>query len=103
MVDLNDLVVAGPDIQVAFAYTINDRGEIAGLGVLPNGDEHAVLLIPCDKGDAVCAGESSRVNARQASALPRSSRAANFSGQHSRLVQLSRMPMRRSRGPIPRP
>jgi probable HAF family extracellular repeat protein len=103
MVDLNDLVVAGADIQVAFAYTINDRGEIAGLGFLPNGDEHAVLLIPCDKGDAVCAGDSSRVNARQASALPRSSRAANFSGQHSRLVQLSRMPMRRSRGPIPRP
>jgi probable HAF family extracellular repeat protein len=103
MVDLNDLVVAGADIQVAFAYTINDRGEIAGLGFLPNGDEHAVLLIPCDKGDAVCANERNMGNVRQASVLSRSSRARNFSGQHSRLVQPSRMPMRRSRGPIPRP
>ncbi len=103
MVDLNDLVVDGPDIQVAFANTINDRGEIAGMGFLPNGDEHAVLLIPCDKGDAACANERNIGNARQASALPRSSRATNLSGQHSRLMQLSRMPMRRSRGPIPRP
>jgi hypothetical protein len=30
---------------------INDRGEIAATGILPNGDHHAVLLIPnadCD-------------------------------------------------------
>jgi hypothetical protein len=26
---------------------INDRGEIGASGVLPNGDHHAVLLIPC--------------------------------------------------------
>ena len=79
MVDLNDLVVDGPDIQVAFAYTINDRGEIAGLGFLPNGDEHAVLLIPCDKGDAVCPNERNRVNVRQASVLTRSSHALRIS------------------------
>ena len=28
---------------------INDRGEIAGTGVLPNGDVRAFLLIPCDE------------------------------------------------------
>jgi len=28
---------------------INDRGEIAGKGLLPNGDTHAILLIPCDE------------------------------------------------------
>jgi probable HAF family extracellular repeat protein len=103
MVDLNDLVVAGADIQVAFAYTINDRGEIAGLGFLPNGDEHAVLLIPCGSGEAVCANESSRVSAHPASLLLQSSQATGLAGQHSRLMHLSHMPMRRSRGPIPRP
>ena len=27
--------------------TINDRGDIAGSGMLPNGDFHAVVLIAC--------------------------------------------------------
>jgi len=30
------------------AYNINDRGEIAGEGVLASGDTRAVMLIPCD-------------------------------------------------------
>jgi hypothetical protein len=28
---------------------INDRGEIAGDGILPNGDNHGILLVPCDE------------------------------------------------------
>jgi len=46
MVDLNTLISATSDLRLAFAYSINDRGEIAGLGVFPNGDQHAFLLIP---------------------------------------------------------
>jgi probable HAF family extracellular repeat protein len=46
--DLNTLLVPGTDITVADVNYINDRGEIAARGVLPNGDRHAVLLIPCD-------------------------------------------------------
>ena len=103
MVDLNDLVVAGANIHVAFAHTINDRGEIAGVGFLPNGDKHAVLLIPCEGGEAVCANETSRVTAHLASVPVQTSQAARLAGQHSRLMQLPRMQMRRSRGPIPRP
>jgi hypothetical protein len=46
MVDINTLVLPGSDIEVVDATYINDRGEIAGGGILPNGDFHAVLLAP---------------------------------------------------------
>jgi probable HAF family extracellular repeat protein len=47
--DLNTLVPPGSTVTVLNAFNINDRGEIAGYGVLPNGDARAVLLIPCDE------------------------------------------------------
>ena len=46
MVDLNALVPPGSKMHLVEAEYINDRGEIAGFGVLPNGDGHAFLLIP---------------------------------------------------------
>ena len=46
MVDLNLLVFPKSDIVVADPFDINDRGEIAAAGFLPNGDERAVILIP---------------------------------------------------------
>jgi probable HAF family extracellular repeat protein len=49
MVDLNTLVSSGSGVQVSIALDINDREEIVASGVLPNGDTHAVLLIPCDE------------------------------------------------------
>jgi probable HAF family extracellular repeat protein len=48
IIDLNALVVAGDKLSVISATQINDRGEIAGVGALPNGDTHAIVLIPCD-------------------------------------------------------
>jgi len=57
MVDLNSLVAPNPALQLIYAYGINDRGEIAGNGVLPGVStappdqdtfSHAFLLIPCD-------------------------------------------------------
>jgi probable HAF family extracellular repeat protein len=48
--DLNTLVPPGSDVTITNAFDINDRGEIAGNGFLPNGDVRAVLLIPCDEG-----------------------------------------------------
>ena len=50
IIDLNSLVSNGSDLQMQVAGTINNRGEIAGFGVLPNGDRHAFLLVPCDGG-----------------------------------------------------
>ena len=48
IIDLNDFVPPGSDLTITDGETINDRGEIAGSGMLPNGDFHAVVLIPCD-------------------------------------------------------
>jgi probable HAF family extracellular repeat protein len=50
MVDLNTLVPSGSGLSLNGAVDINSRGEIAGSGLLANGDVHAVLLIPCDEG-----------------------------------------------------
>lgn len=49
MADLNALIVPDSDFQIPAAFTINDHGEIAAKGVLPDQDEHAILLIPCDE------------------------------------------------------
>jgi probable HAF family extracellular repeat protein len=48
MIDLNSFVPASSDLTLTVATLINDRGEIAVQGVLPDGDTHAVLLIPCE-------------------------------------------------------
>jgi probable HAF family extracellular repeat protein len=51
MADLNDLALPGSGLHLQDARLINDRGEIVCTGVLPNGDQHAVLLIPVDGDD----------------------------------------------------
>jgi len=48
IMDLNDLVPTGSGLVLTAGEFINDRGEIGASGVLPNGDHHAILLIPCD-------------------------------------------------------
>jgi probable HAF family extracellular repeat protein len=48
MIDLNSFVPPSSGVQLTFALSINERGEIASLGVLPNGDQHAFVLIPCE-------------------------------------------------------
>jgi probable HAF family extracellular repeat protein len=56
IIDLNSLIPANFSLELAFANDINDRGEIAGMGVPPGVDPanvftqgHAFLLIPCDE------------------------------------------------------
>jgi probable HAF family extracellular repeat protein len=49
MVELNALVSHSSNLYVTVGLTVNNHGEIAADAVLPNGDEHAVLLIPCDE------------------------------------------------------
>jgi probable HAF family extracellular repeat protein len=49
MIDLNTLIPPGSGMKLVDAVSINDRGEIDGDGVLPNGERHTVVLIPCDE------------------------------------------------------
>ncbi len=56
IVDLQTLVLPGSGITLSScdaceigAYNINDSGEIAGQGVLSDGNSRVVLLIPCDE------------------------------------------------------
>ena len=56
MVDLNALIPSGSSLQLADAEDINERGEIAGIGVPPGvpvanyiTEGHGFLLIPCDE------------------------------------------------------
>jgi probable HAF family extracellular repeat protein len=49
MFDLNALIPPGSALHLQFVQNINDRGEIAGMGVDGSGNTHAFLLIPCDE------------------------------------------------------
>jgi probable HAF family extracellular repeat protein len=49
VVDLNTLVPPNSGIQLVEGVQINDRGEIAVQGPDANGNNHGVLLIPCDE------------------------------------------------------
>jgi probable HAF family extracellular repeat protein len=49
MADLNTLIPAGSGVQLTVGLGINEQGQIAAQGLLPNGDIHAFLLTPCDE------------------------------------------------------
>jgi uncharacterized membrane protein len=49
IVDLNTLVPPGSGLQLVEAHQINDQGEIAVGALDASGNNHAVLLIPCDE------------------------------------------------------
>jgi probable HAF family extracellular repeat protein len=71
LVDLQTLIPSGSGVTVVLAVDINDRGEIEGFGILPNGDYHSVLLIPCDENHADVEGcDYSLVDASAAAQSP---------------------------------
>jgi len=47
--DLNKLIPSNSGVYISGVNFINDRGEIGANGVLPNGDQRVLLLIPVDK------------------------------------------------------
>jgi probable HAF family extracellular repeat protein len=53
--DLDALVLPGSNIRLRDPRDINDMGIIAAAGYLPNGDQHAVLLVPATAADIASA------------------------------------------------
>ena len=76
MVDLNTLAIPGSGLHLADARLINDRGEIVCTGVLPNGDKHAVVLIPVGD-EAQTTHGAAAIPALSPRYVPRPQRAAN--------------------------
>ena len=68
--DLNTLIAPGASLTLQFAEDINDREEIAGIGVDIAGNQHAFLLVPCDGGSTDC---------QETIAAPAGARAASMS------------------------
>jgi probable HAF family extracellular repeat protein len=56
IVDLNTLVSPNSPFYLYWAGFIDDRGEIGAFAALPNGDSHAVLLVPCNENEASTEG-----------------------------------------------
>jgi probable HAF family extracellular repeat protein len=113
IVDLNTLVPSNSGLHLEGAHAINDRGEIECGGVLPNGDSHAVLLIPCAEGDEGCgqsaAGtgatqvNSARVTGRASPVTPTNPAVSDGPGGMLNLLRARRFPGRRPLGPATRP
>lgn len=89
MADLNTLIPPDSSMHLSWAVYINDRGEITGYGVLPNGDVHTFLLIPCEENHADVEGCDYDMVDEAAAAAPSNSApmtgglAAATSTQHS--------------------
>jgi probable HAF family extracellular repeat protein len=82
--DLNDLVPSDSPLYLLTAFTINDRGEIAGFGVDPDsGEVHGFVAVPCDHSHA---GEKCCKNLKGKFGRPSGGRRPALSKQARRLV-----------------
>jgi len=70
MVDLDTLFAPLPNgLQYFGACCINDSGEILGSGKLPNGDIHALVLVPCANHQDVAACHASPADVENTAAI----------------------------------
>lgn len=70
MIDLNIFVPPGSGLTLFEAGYVNDRDEILALGLLSNGDERTVLLVPCSGDEAGTPGCEESAGARSALSQP---------------------------------
>jgi probable HAF family extracellular repeat protein len=85
--DLNTLIPPNSPLYVIYAYTINNRGEIAVNGIDANGIEQAAVLVPCDENHAGVDGcDYSMMDAATAAQSP----APRYPSGAQRLSQLRR-------------
>ena len=92
MVDINTLVLPGSDLVVVDTWNINDRGEVAAIGALPNGDVHAVLLVPASAAEIAAANANpvSRATSIRAQAFIPNAESSAFSIRNRALNMLRR-------------
>src|SRR5947209_18003887 len=68
---LNALIPPGASLHLQWARDINDRGEIAGVGLDVDNNAHAFLLIPCRANDpSDCQEEVASTGASQPGVVP---------------------------------
>jgi probable HAF family extracellular repeat protein len=63
MTDLNTLIASGSPLFLKEALSINDRGQIAGYGLLSDGENRGFLMTPCSEGEEGCKDTPSAANA----------------------------------------
>ena len=90
--DLTALILPGSDLQVFEAWDMNDFGEIAAIGQLPNGDQHAVLLFPANAEEIAEANalNPSQPTLKAVHAFIRSSESSPFAGRNRMLNMYQR-------------
>jgi probable HAF family extracellular repeat protein len=94
LIDLNAFVPPGSNLTLTVANSINDRGEISATATLPNGDLHAVLLVPCGPDDTVGCQDATRVNPAPAAQTPRAADQGDQVRQSLRQRLRRRYPLR---------
>jgi probable HAF family extracellular repeat protein len=90
MVDINTLVLPGSDLKIVGLSSINERAEIAGTGELPNGDMHAIVLVPASTEEirAAEANDVSRIPSGAADIVVRNPQPGASRGQDTVLNRL---------------
>jgi probable HAF family extracellular repeat protein len=86
--DLNTLIPPGSPLYLTNPETINDRGEIAGVGFDSSNNQHAFLLTPCDENHPGIEGcDYSMVDTNAAARvppLPHATKQSSFSQRTNR-------------------
>jgi len=87
--DLNTLVPPNSGLAIGDVNFINDHGEIAATGVLPNGDQHAVLLIPANAEEIAAADalNASQPTPKTVHTFTRNSESSAF-GRRNRMLNM---------------
>jgi len=103
--DLNALVQPGSGLELTDPKIINDAGAIVLEGFLSNGDQHSVVLIPCETGEEGCVdiNESATIAAPHSSATvsnrlstvaqTRLTPSANVAAWRTRMARRYRIPI----------
>ena len=92
--DLNTLVLPASPLHLQFSFNINDHGEIAATSVDASGNEHAVLLTPCDENHPGVEGCDYSLVESSATAVPQTDPAVHDVSNRT-MSPLLRHPMRR--------